>query len=72
MINGRTPADEGKGAGKAYSVHVHGKAQPSGGCSFCWFVLALYPTLRGLTERDSTTFRLHLQKVHGLRDEIQP
>jgi hypothetical protein len=35
-------------------------------------VLTLNPTLEGMSERDSATFKAHLEKDHGLRDEIQP
>jgi len=57
---------------KSYSVSVQAKAQSRTCCSFCWLVLTLNPTLEGMGERDSTTFRAHLKKEHGLRDEIQP
>ncbi len=72
MSDGQNAADDGKGGRKAYSVNIQVKAQSSTSCSFCWFVLNLYPTLKGMTESDSTTFKAHLHKVHGLRDEIQP
>ncbi len=58
-------------AGKQFSAKVQAKAQSSTTCSFCWFVLNLYPTLKGMTPRDSSTFTEHLKKEHGLRDEIQ-
>jgi len=57
---------------KAYSAKAEAKAQPGSSCSFCWFVLAIYPTLKGMTPRDATTFREHLRKVHGLVHEIAP
>ena len=57
---------------KAYSAKVQAKAQPSSGCSFCWFVLTIYPTLKGMTPRDTTTFQEHLRKAHGLTHEIAP
>ncbi len=72
MNDGHNPASEGIGGRKAYSVNVHAKAQSSTSCSFCWFVLTLYPTLKGMTDRDSTTFKAHLEKEHGLREEIRP
>lgn len=72
MTNGQNAADEGISGGKAYSVKVQVKAQSSTSCSFCYFVLTLYPTLRGMTDRDTTTFKTHLEGVHGLREEIQP
>lgn len=39
-------------------------------CPFCSFVLAVYPELRGMNWQDEVTFREHLTKVHGLRQEI--
>ncbi|MDG7005799.1 MAG: hypothetical protein JRM86_02570 [Nitrososphaerota archaeon] len=69
MNNGQTPVDDGIG-GKPYSAKVHAKAHSSNGCSFCWFVMSLYPSLTGMTEKDSVTFKAHLVKVHGLTDEI--
>lgn len=72
MSNDLNAADEGMSGRKAYSLNVEAKAHSSTSCSFCWFVLALYPTLKGMTDRDGTTFRAHLQQVHGLKDEIQP
>jgi hypothetical protein len=57
---------------KALSAKVQADAQSNSGCSFCWFVLAIYPTLKGMTPRDTTTFQEHLKKAHGLRDEISP
>jgi hypothetical protein len=71
MSNDRIAADEGMSGRKAYSVNVHAKAQSNTSCSFCWFVLGLYPTLHGMTERDTNTFKLHLENVHGLKDEIR-
>jgi len=57
---------------KAYSAKVQAKAQSSSACSFCWFVLTIYPTLKGMTPRDAATFREHLTKAHGLKHEIAP
>jgi hypothetical protein len=71
MTNGQNAAGNGLGGGKAYSVNVQEKAQPRKSCSFCYFVLGTYPTLSGMTEVDTETFRSHLQKAHGLKDEIQ-
>ena len=71
MSNGQNPTND-EGGRKAYSVNVQVKAASSTSCAFCWFVVTVYPTLKGMTERDSTTFKAHLQKAHGLRDEIQP
>jgi len=39
-------------------------------CSFCWFVLSTYPTLKGMSENDKTKFRIHLELEHGLKPEI--
>jgi hypothetical protein len=61
---------EGKEGKKAYSLNVRAKEQYTTGCAFCWFVLSLYPTLNGMKENDSVTFKAHLEKVHGLRQEI--
>jgi hypothetical protein len=71
MTLGQNAADDGLGGRKAYSVNVQVKAQSSTSCSFCYFVLAIYPTLKGMTDRDTATFKSHLQEAHGLRDEIQ-
>jgi hypothetical protein len=71
MNNGQNTSDGRVGGSKPFSVHFKVKAQSSTDCSFCWFVLALYPTLKGMTERDSATFTLHLKHAHGLKDEIQ-
>ena len=70
-MNGRSHFDE-EAAKKPYSVDVHGKAQSSTSCSFCWFVLSLYPTLKAMTPRDGATFTEHLKKAHGLLSEIEP
>ena len=70
MINGQNTANNG--AGKTYAVNIQAKAQSSNSCSFCWFVVTLYPTLKGMTERDHTTYKAHLEKSHGLRADIQP
>jgi len=70
MTHGQSAADDGLGR-KAYSVNVQVKAPSSTSCSFCYFVLTLYPTLKGMTDRDTETFKSHLQHAHGLRDEIQ-
>lgn len=72
MSDDRNPEDDGIRGRKAYAVNIQVKAQSSTSCSFCWFVLNLYPTLEGMTERDSSTYTVHLRKEHGLRDEIEP
>ena len=61
----------GEPARKQYSAKVQVKAHSSTSCSFCWFVLNLYPTLTKMTPRDSSTFAEHLKKEHGLKEEIQ-
>ena len=71
MSDGQNAANESNVGRKAYSVNIQAKAQSSTSCSFCWFVITLYPTLKGMKERDETTFKAHLQKAHGLRDDIQ-
>jgi hypothetical protein len=55
---------------KAQSVDAQAKAQSGTSCSFCWFVLAVYPSLKGMTEKDNATFREHLKKAHGLSEGI--
>lgn len=71
MTQGQNASDDGIGERKAYSVSVHAKAQSSTSCSFCYFVLTLYPTLKGMPDGDTATFKLHLQRAHGLQNEIQ-
>ena len=63
--------DAGKGK-KLYSANAHAEAgsRSGTGCSFCWFVLTLYPNLQGMTSRDAATYTAHLKKEHGLKDEI--
>jgi hypothetical protein len=58
------------GMPKLYSVNVQAKAHSSTSCSFCWFVLSLYPSTAAMTARDALTFRVHLEKAHGLQGEI--
>lgn len=72
MTNGQNAADRLDAGSKVYSVDVHAKVQSGKSCSFCWFVLHIYPTLRGMSPRDQSTYKVHLEKAHGLRDEIQP
>jgi hypothetical protein len=71
MNNGQNAADERTGGRKPFSVHVKVNAQSSTGCPFCLFVLALYPALKRMAERESAMFEAHLKRTHGLRDEIQ-
>lgn len=67
-----TAASGGETERKAYSVKVQAKAHSNTSCSFCWFVLTIYPTLKGMTPRDGATFSEHLKKAHGLKQEILP
>jgi hypothetical protein len=55
---------------KAYSAYIQAKTTSNTSCSFCWFVLTIYPTLKGMTPRDGATFREHLKNAHGLKQEI--
>ena len=55
---------------RAYSEKVQSKADSIKSCSFCWFVLAVYPGLKGMTAKDTDTYREHLTKVHGLKQDI--
>jgi hypothetical protein len=72
MNDAKNAADQGIGSRKAYSASIRVKVPSTTSCSFCWFVLKLYPTLKGMTDRDTETFRAHLEKSHGLRNEIEP
>jgi len=72
MSDAKNAADEGISGKKAYQASIRVKVPSSETCSFCWFVLKLYPTLKGMTDRDTATFRAHLENVHGLGEEIQP
>ena len=71
MSIGQNAADARKGGKKAYAANIQAKAESSTSCAFCWFVMGIYPTLDGMIDRDSDTFKLHLEKVHGLCAEIQ-
>ena len=65
-------ASGGETERKAFSAKVQARAHSSTSCSFCWFVLTVYPTLKDMTPRDGATFREHLRKAHGLNREILP
>jgi hypothetical protein len=69
-MNTAAPGKETEG--KVYSAKVEAKAQSSTSCAFCWFVLTIYPSLKGMTARDEATFTEHLKKAHGLKQEIAP
>ena len=62
----------GGGAEKKYSAKVQTKANASASCSFCSFVLTVYPNLKGMTPRDDATFKEHLKTAHGLKQDILP
>jgi hypothetical protein len=68
-----TTAPEGEQK-KAYTAKAQVNAYSSGStsCSFCWFVLITYPTLKAMTLKDEAAFQEHLKKAHGLSPEIQP
>jgi len=67
-----TTASGGEQERKVYSAKAQFKAHSGTRCSFCWFVMATYPTLKGMTPRDEAAFQEHLVKAHGLRPEILP
>lgn len=62
----------GEGAPKPYPAKSQANAESASGCSFCWFVLTIYPSLTGMTESDGETFREHLIKSHALKRDIMP
>ncbi len=64
-------SSSGGGCGKTYSVDIQVKAQSSTSCSFCWFVLTIYPDFAGMSSNDMLVFREHLKKKHGLTEQIQ-
>lgn len=70
-MNPESPGAE-NGARRMYPMKTRIEYQSKAACSFCCFVLTLYPTLKGMTPRDTTTFREHLVNAHGLRKEISP
>jgi len=57
---------------KAFASNTQGKDRSNSPCSFCAFVLTIYPSLKGMTPRDEATFREHLRASHGLKNEIFP
>ena len=72
MSIGQNAADERNGGRKAFTASIQVKAQSSTSCTFCWFIMTIYPTLSGMTDKDGTTFKMHLEKSHGLSADIQP
>jgi len=69
---GQNAADESKGGRKLFAANIQVKAHSSTSCTFCWFIMAIYPTLSGMTDKDGATFKTHLEKSHGLTADIQP
>ena len=65
-----TTTSGGEQGRKAYSAKAQLKAHSGTRCSFCWFVMTTYPTLKGMTPRDEAAFQEHLRKAHGLKPEI--
>jgi hypothetical protein len=65
-----TTASGGKQNRSAYSANLQTKGHSGTSCSFCWFVMSTYPTLKGMTPTDGVAFSVHLKKTHGLRPEI--
>src|SRR6266550_4023915 len=59
-------------AKKSSSARVAAEMESGPDCSFCWFVLTLYPALTGMTDEDARTYKDHLKQAHGLGKEIQP
>jgi hypothetical protein len=72
MGTGQDAADRRSGGRKVFAANIQVRAQSSTSCTFCGFIMTIYPTLSGMTDKDSTTFREHLEKSHGLTSEIQP
>ena len=71
MSIGQNAANGGNGGRKEFTANIQVKAQSSTSCTFCWFIMTIYPTLSGLTVKDGATFKTHLEKSHGLSAEIQ-
>jgi hypothetical protein len=72
MSIGQNAADERDGGRKLFAANIQVKAQSSTSCTFCWFIMTIYPALSGMTDKDGATFRTHLEKAHGLTPDIQP
>lgn len=71
MSNGLSGFEEGGEGKKLYTAKVKAKAQATTSCSFCWFVLQVNPSLKGMSQRDEATYKEHLKRSHGLRGEIE-
>ena len=52
-----TTTSGGEQGRKPYSAKAQLKAHSGTRCSFCWFVMTTYPTLKGMNERDDGTFK---------------
>ncbi len=72
MSNHPNAADVCSGGSKAYAANIRVKTQSSTSCSFCWFVISIYPDLAGMSSSDEVTFRKHLIKSHGLKEPTLP
>ena len=72
MSNGLSGIEEGGKDKEPSSVEVLDRSRSGSGCSFCWFVIKVYPNLGRMSSRDAVLFTEHLKKAHGLRDEILP
>ncbi len=57
---------------KPYASGVQDQTDSGVACSFCAFVLNIYPEFERMTPRDEGTFREHLKMEHGLIEEILP
>ena len=55
---------------KSASAKVAAQVASGPDCTFCWFVLTLYPALTGMSDEDASTYKDHLKKAHGLGKEI--
>ena len=71
MSIGQNASDERKGGKKLFAANIQVKAHSSTSCTFCWFIMTIYPSLSGMTDKDGATFKTHLEKSHGLSAEIQ-
>lgn len=71
MTNGQDGSNKAQTGRAAYRLNLKAKTGSSTSCSFCWFVLALYPTLTGMPDSDTSTYAAHLKRSHGLKAEIE-
>jgi hypothetical protein len=70
MIAAQNPSDED--SRNVCSQGSQPEVEAGTRCAFCWFVLKTYPALKSMTERDSQTYKAHLERTHGLVKDIQP